>query len=450
MPRIAPHIPFVPANLPFFYGWVIVGAATLGIVMSIPGQTMGVSVFTDHLIRATGLTRLELTYTYLIGTLASSLLLPRGGLFLDKHGSRFTAAVACALVAATLCAMTQLDTLALNFSDRAGFKEPSLVAGVFLTLGFMMLRFSGQGMLTIASRTMMAKWFERRRGFVSGLSGIFVSGGFAIAPVFLQWLIDFANWRNAWLILAALVGLGMSSIVLFFYREDPEECGLSMDGDSPTEKESNTNQADDESDPLSLDQEPSYTRSEALRTARFWYVTLALTLQAMVFTGVTFHIMDIGVDTGIGGREAVRVFIPNAIVSTSVGMLAGWLADRVPVRNLVLAFMSFQIIAYIGAGRLGEPIFMVMMIVGWGCAGGLFATLMNVAMPNFFGRKHLGAISSVQMSCMVAGSALGPAMLAAAKTYLGSYRVGLLWSCALSAGVFLFALLAPSPQPRRR
>jgi sugar phosphate permease len=345
--------------------------------------------------------------------------------------------------------MTQLDTLALIFAEQGGFTEPSLVAAVLLTFGFMMLRFSGQGMLTIASRTMMAKWFERRRGFVSGLSGVFVSGGFAIAPVFLQWLIDLANWRNAWLILAALVGLGMSAIALFFYREDPEECGLRMDGDAPAEKGSGTNRGDDGSDPLSLDEEPSYTRAEALRTARFWYVTLALTLQAMVFTGVTFHIMDIGVDTGIGGREAVRVFIPNAIVSTSVGMLAGWLADRVPVRTLVLAFMSFQIIAYIGAGRLGEPVFMVMMIVGWGCAGGLFATLMNVAMPNFFGRKHLGAISSVQMSCMVAGSALGPAMLAAAKTYLGSYRVGLLWSCALSAGVFLFALLAPSPQPRR-
>jgi MFS family permease len=449
MPRIASHIPFAPVKLPFFYGWAIVGAATIGIVMSIPGQTMGVSVFTDHLIKATGLTRLELTYTYLIGTLASSLLLPRGGVFLDKHGSRFTAAVACVLVSATLCVMTQLDALALIFAKRGGFKESSLIAGVLLTLGFMMLRFSGQGMLTIASRTMLAKWFERRRGFVSGLSGVFVSGGFAIAPVFLQWLIDVANWRNAWLILAGLVGLGMTTIALLFYREDPEECGLRMDGDAPAAHASNTSEGDDRSDPPSFDEEPSYTRAEALRTARFWYVTLALTLQAMVFTGVTFHIMDIGVDTGIGGREAVRVFIPNAIVSTSVGMLAGWLADRVPVRTLVLAFMSFQIIAYIGAGRLGEPVFMVMMIVGWGCAGGLFATLMNVAMPNFFGRRHLGAISSVQMSCMVAGSALGPAMLAAAKTYLGSYRVGLLWSCALSAGVFLFALLAPSPQPRR-
>jgi hypothetical protein len=87
--------------------------------------------------------------------------------------------------------------------------------------------------------------------------------------------------------------------------------------------------------------------------------------------------------------------------------------------------------------------------VGWGCAGGLFSTLLNVAIPNFFGRAHLGAISSVQMSCMVAGSALGPAFLAAAKTFLGSYRLGLLWCCAISAAVFVFALLSPGPPARQ-
>ncbi|MBW2389878.1 MAG: MFS transporter, partial [Deltaproteobacteria bacterium] len=124
-------------------------------------------------------------------------------------------------------------------------------------------------------------------------------------------------------------------------------------------------------------------------------------------------------------------------------------ADRLPVRPLVLAFVSFQTLAYVGAGRLGETPFMVMMVLGWGCAGGLFATLLNVAIPNFFGRTHLGAISSVQMSFMVGASALGPAFLAAAKTYLGSYRVGLLWCCAWSGAVFLFTLLAPSPPARR-
>ena len=99
MKLLAPDLPFAPARLPFFYGWWIVVVATVGIVMSVPGQTMGVSVFTDHLLAATGLSRLQLSMTYLVGTLASSLLLPRGGSLLDRHGSRVTSMAACLVMA---------------------------------------------------------------------------------------------------------------------------------------------------------------------------------------------------------------------------------------------------------------------------------------------------------------------------------------------------------------
>lgn len=444
MNRLAPDFPFAPRKVPFFYGWAIVAAATIGIVMSIPGQTMGVSVFTDHLIRVTGLTRLELAYTYLAGTLGSSLLLPRGGLFLDRYGARWTGIAACLAVASTLCLLTRLDVISAALAQLLSLPRMAPAAAVILTVGFMMLRFSGQGMLTMASRTMMAKWFERRRGLASAFSGVFVSGGFAIAPLILQWFIDLGGWRGAWWMLAGLVGIGMSLVILIFFRENPEECGLRMDGRSALSSE------DDSLQETRDDDEPEFTREEALRTARFWVVTLAISLQAMVFTGVTFHIVDIGIDTGIGGREAIRLFVPIAVVSTSVGTLSGWAADRVRVRTLVLAFLAFQTIGYVGAGRLGETVFLIMMILGWGGASGLFATLLNVAIPNFFGRLHLGAISSIQMSFIVAASAIGPALLAASKTYLGSYRQGLLLCCALSIAVFLFASLAHFPAHHSR
>jgi len=162
-----PRFPFEPARFPFFYGWVIVAVATLGIVMSVPGQTMGVSVFTDHLIAATGLTRLELTYTYMFGTLASSFLLPRAGRFLDHHGSRITALCACGILAVTLCILSQVDRIAIAASLAIGMKEHAPAAAVLLTFGFLVLRLSGQGILTMATRTMMSKWFERRRGLAA-------------------------------------------------------------------------------------------------------------------------------------------------------------------------------------------------------------------------------------------------------------------------------------------
>ena len=88
---LSPNAPFTPARAPFFYGWAIVAAATIGVLASIPGQTMGVSVFTDPLLAATGLTRIQLSSAYLIGTLGSSALLPWGGSLLDRYGCRVIA-----------------------------------------------------------------------------------------------------------------------------------------------------------------------------------------------------------------------------------------------------------------------------------------------------------------------------------------------------------------------
>ena len=64
--RWAPDFPFSPKKIPFFYGWLIVAAGTLAVVFSIPGQTMGFSVFTDVLIKELGLTRVQLSTAYCI------------------------------------------------------------------------------------------------------------------------------------------------------------------------------------------------------------------------------------------------------------------------------------------------------------------------------------------------------------------------------------------------
>ena len=55
---------------------------------SIPGQTMGVGVYTDFLIKEKGLNRLEISLAYMIGTIMISLLLPFDGHLYDNLGSR--------------------------------------------------------------------------------------------------------------------------------------------------------------------------------------------------------------------------------------------------------------------------------------------------------------------------------------------------------------------------
>ncbi|MDE0805756.1 MAG: hypothetical protein OSA99_20830, partial [Acidimicrobiales bacterium] len=86
-------------------------AGTVGVIASMPGQTAGVSVFTDPLSEATGLTRLQLSVSYLIGTGTSGLVLPRAGHAIDRFGSRVVALTATLGLAGTLLGLSVVGSM---------------------------------------------------------------------------------------------------------------------------------------------------------------------------------------------------------------------------------------------------------------------------------------------------------------------------------------------------
>jgi len=435
-----PDFPFRPAALPFFYGWVVLAAATLGIAMSIPGQTMGISVFTDHLIAASGLSRLEISNAYLLGTLVSGLLLPAGGRVVDRLGVRRVVVMACAGLAATLVFLAFSDRMADGVAGAVPGVSVAVASWGLLAVGFTGVRFSGQGMLTLVSRTMLAHWFERRRGLASAISGPFVNFAFALAPLVLALWIGRAGWRGAWLEMAAVVGIGMGGLGWLLFRDDPDQCGLARDGARPS-----TGTPESPTREVSQD----FTRGEAVRTAAFWLVTLAIGSQALVGTGITFHIVDLGAEGGLGEAASVAIFLPIALVSTATGFLAGVAVDRFPVRNLIMAMMGAQIVMFAGIAEIGETWPRWVGVAGWGVASGFYGPLMAAALPNFFGLRHIGAIQGVMMMCLVIASALGPSALAIFKDVFGSYAPGLYAMIALPVGVGLMAPFTPYPHRPR-
>lgn len=457
---IQPDYPLRPSEFSFFYGWIILIVCTIGIIMSIPGQTVGVSVFTDPLIQATGLSRLQLSNAYLIGTLSSGLLLPMGGRLLDRWGARAIAFISSLWLAATLCYLSLGDRLTAALTQLFSLESGSVVALILLITGFTSLRFSGQGMLTMVSRTTLGKWFDQRRGFVSGLSGIFVSFGFACAPLLFSMLIDSVGWRNAWFLLAAWVGVGMGAIAWLFYRDNPEVCGLQMDGLAHNTPDQENAEIVQPSRPPSEDDEATrrnsplrrystlrdFTRSEALRTLAFWAVTLALSTQALTITGITFHIVDIGTATGLARTQTVAIFLPIAIFSTLTGYLIGIASDRTHLKVLFIGMMLFEATGIACVVNLGDIWFRGLAVAGLGVSGGCFGTLSAVALPRYFGRSHLGAISGIQMMSMVIASALGPSLLALFKDYFGSYRIGLYVCAAMPIALIIPLLMMQNPQ----
>lgn len=73
---------------PVFYGWIVMVAGSLGLVMTSPGQTYTVSIFIEYFIRDLSISRSAVSTLYSLGTLAGSLTLPLWGRQIDRHGSR--------------------------------------------------------------------------------------------------------------------------------------------------------------------------------------------------------------------------------------------------------------------------------------------------------------------------------------------------------------------------
>ncbi|PSN17115.1 MFS transporter [filamentous cyanobacterium CCP5] len=434
-----PDFPIDPKRWPFFYGWVILAASILGVVASIPGQTIGISVFTDHLIRVTGLTRLELSNAYLLGTLTSGLLLPFGGKVLDRRGARLTFVASALGLAATLGYLSVSD-----FGVRWLIRHLPAAAGTAIAiglmgLGFVCLRFTGQGMLTMTSRTTLGKWFERRRGQVSGLESIFVSFGFAAAPLGLSAWIGVMGWRGAWISLGMAIALVVGLLGWLLVRDNPEVCGLRMDGDSPiaTDDQTEAGVSSESFRPI------GHTRREALATLAFWAISLAFASQSLAITGITFHIVDIGAEAGLSEPQTVAIFLPMAIAATAVGYGIGIACDRTRMRYLITFMMVFQTLGIFSMAHLATLRWLA--ILGLGTSGGCFGTLSTVALPRFFGRAHLGAIAGFQMMLVVIASALGPSLLAAFRQYLGSYRLGLYLCCLLPPVVITLMMMTDDP-----
>lgn len=418
-PRPGSLWPFDPRRVPFYYGWVILVVGTLGMLASVPGQTNGVSVFTDHLTGATGLTRLELSMAYLFGTGASGLALPAGGRWIDRFGVRAVAAGASIGLGAVITGLSFVGAMS----------RP--VGLAVMTAGFAGVRFCGQGLLTLASRTMIAQWFDRRRGRVTAVSSAVFSFTFSLTPALLHGLIAASGFRNAWRQLAAGLVAVVATLVLVTYRTRPEDCGIVIDPsgagggrDAPRS---------------GIPDGSGATRAEAIRDRRFWAVTIPVAAMATVSTALTFHIVDIGRELGIDEGRIVRLFVPIALVSVPVTLVTGWLADRASVLRIAGGMAIAQIVMYVTVARLDLAWVRPLAILSWGASAGCFAALTAAALPRLFGRTHLGAIAGVQMSAMVIGSAVGPALFSVSRTVTGSYRAALLASLAAPVAALVLA-----------
>ncbi|HEX6383572.1 MAG TPA: MFS transporter [Anaerolineae bacterium] len=394
---------------PVFYGWVIVGAGTLGFIMTSPGQTYAVSIFIEHFIGDLGISRSLVSTLYTAGTLVGSLALPVLGRLIDRKGPR--------LMVAVIASLFGLACIYMGF----------VTSAVTLGLGFLAIRMFGQGGLGLVSQYVINQWWVRRRGTIMGISGLGLAllgiGGF---PTLINHLITGYGWRLTYPLLGGMVLLVMVPLGVTLFRNQPERFGLLPDGGPSL--------------PAGLVNEPSvpeenWTPAEAMRTLAFWVVTLGVAAIAMLSTGLFFHMVSIFSDNNLSAAQAAYVYAPIAVTTAVVNLASGVLVDRISLRILLAIALLFQALSLWMAQSLDTVALAVIYGIVLGATSGLMRTVSSVAWATYFGRRYLGSISGTASTILIAGSALGPVPLGLARDVFGSYNL------ALQAFMFLPLLL---------
>ncbi len=431
------NFPFDPTKVPFFYGWVILVVATIGILVSAPGQTMGVSTFTDYLLENIGISRDQISTAYMFGTIASSLILTYAGKVYDKYGARWVGMGTSVLLGVILVMLSQSDriiksVLSENSPAYAG------VAIAVLILFFFVLRFSGQGVLTMISRNMLMKWFIARRGLVNGISSVFVSLGLATAPLTFDMLIQGTSWRHAWLIMAVSTGVFFTAFVFLFFRDNPEDINMVADGEKHANKEHN----------VIIKPFKQFSLKEARAGITFWLFAIPMALYALYITGFTFHLVSLFGEAGIAREKALAVFIPGSIISLSFALVGGWISDRIKLQYLLWLMLLAELIALYSLAHINTGFYYYSFIIGNGIASGIYNVIMAVTWPRFYGRDHLGQITGFVMSLIVFGSALGPILFSLSFSQFGTYSMGIYLLIFVLLIISVFAYKAHNPQDK--
>ncbi|ESU31554.1 hypothetical protein G3A_16110 [Bacillus sp. 17376] len=412
-----------PFKTNFYYGWVIVFIAGLGVFFSGPGQTYSVSVFIDSYIKDFGWSRSHVSAVYSLATLAAGVCMFFVGRFVDKWGQR---------------KMSVIVGIGLAL---ASFWNSMVVNTAMLFIGFFLLRILGQGSMTLIPNTLVPQWFITKRGKAMSFMAI---GGFASSAVFPPlnaWLVANWGWSFSWKVWGILLLVVFVPLAYFLIRNKPEDIGEHPDGIKP-------DWINDPADPtrtIKPFEEVNWTVQEAAKTRAYWLLLFCVGIPSLINTGLTFHLISILKTNGISPVIAALVLSLMALIGFPVTLIAGPLLDRVKVQYVLAGIFAGEIIFILVLLAADKTAIAIAFGVLWGVSGGFERITLNYVWPSFFGRKSLGSIKGSAMTVTVLGSALGPLPFGLAYDYFRGYEEILLISIILPLLGIAASLLAKKP-----
>jgi MFS family permease len=288
--------------------------------------------------------------------------------------------------------------------------------------------------------TVSTRWFEQRRGLVTGvLTAASATGQLIFLPVVAE-VTTRHGWRWASLIVAA-AALSVVPLVLLFMRNYPQDVGLRAYGASEATGEGTgaTTVAPAEVPAGSFRAAFDGLRIGA-RVPAFWLLAGSFAICGMTTNGlIGTHFIPAANDHGMPTTVAAGLLATIGILDVAGTVFSGWLTDRVDPRLLLVVYYVGRGISLLLLPSLLSPhaepstwVFIIFYGLDW---------VATVPPTIVLCRNYFGTRSPVVFGWVFASHQLGAAVAAAGAGWLRDLRGDYDLAFYLAAGLCAVAAL---------
>lgn len=381
-----------------FYGWRITWTLALTQTVGYGVLYYAFSVLVKPMEAELGWTRAQTSLAFSLALLVQGLLAHPVGRYVDKHGARGLMTLGSVLGSLGVVAWSQVSSLTM-------FYIVWLVIGVASAMVLYPVAF-----------TVIAVWFKRLRS--KAMLFVTLTAGLA-STIFIPlctFLVTALGWREALLVLAALLAFTTIPLHAFVLRRHPSDIGLKPDGEVQSESK----------------QTKEISHHTATRSATFWWLSLAFSLSSLVSVAIAAHLVPLLLERG---------YSPNlvAVAAGSVGVMQ--LAGRIFYTPLSERFSLFRVSALFAALHGAALGCLLLLPSAWGLW--MFTALFGIANGSLSLAKAALVVETYGASNYGSISGSMTALVAIATTF-APLGAGTLHDLTQGYDIVLWALVAAS------
>ena len=256
--------------------------------------------------------------------------------------------------------------------------------------------------------TIATRWFEQRRGLVTGvLTAASATGQLIFLPIVAE-VTTRHGWRWASLIVAA-AALGVVPLVVVFMRNYPQDKGITAYGATAAAA------------PVAVPASSFRAAFDGLRIGSrvpaFWLLAASFAICGMTTNGlIGTHFIPAANDHGMPTTVAAGLLATIGILDVAGTVFSGWLTDRVDPRLLLVVYYAGRGISLLLLPSLLSPhaepstwVFVIFYGLDW---------VATVPPTIVLCRDYFGARSPVVFGWVFASHQLGAAFAAAGAGWL--------------------------------